>query len=312
MGEIGSDTAVHVVRGAPWKDAIIALLEPKSPYRPWRAGPDVTAGNAVVAVLDTDPASIIAEVRIVGADGRPDLALAGCVHREQERESRPSLLELATLTALMHFGFRCAGTSVIIEDAEGLIETMGAPLIADNDALYLNGHTTLAAARILLRSGGRCTGCDHKLDLADVNARYHVHIHTVDLDPTAPPIPVALEVPPPEDAGKGRDGYGPESIRLASDYWRPIRPPLDWPAVLCDSCHDRMRSGGFTSFVDYRFSLHPSCPSCFARWTMRTTAGFLAESIKEPWIRHTGCCPDQRWLCGACGHGWGGRYEPGS
>ena len=77
--------------------------------------------------------------------------------------------------------------------------------------------------------------------------------------------------------------------------------------MLCDACHDRMRGGGFTSFLDFRFSLHPQCPSCFARWTMRTTAGWIVKAITEPWIQHTGCCGDQRWWCAACGHRWGGR-----
>lgn len=298
------------MRGVPWKDAIIALLQPDSMYRPWLGAGDARPGDGVLIVLDTDPASVIATIGVVGADGGAVSAIAGCMHRDGDQRGGPALLELGTLTALTGLGLSRDGAEVTVEDADSLMLLTGEGLTAGNETLYLNGHTTLAAARILLRSGGRCAGCDRDLDLRDRHARYHVHIHTVDLDPTAPPTPVAYEIPPPEDAS-GTEAYGPESIRLLSDYWKPIRTPLDRPAVLCDSCHDRMRSGGFASFLDFRFSLHPRCPSCSARWTMTTTAGFVAVIPEQPWIRHTGCCPDQKWLCGACGHKWGGKYEPG-
>lgn len=311
MGEISSDTKVHVMRGAPWKDAIIKLLQPRSPYQPWRGASRVQPGDAVVAILDTDPASVIAEIRFVGSDGRPDRAISGCVDRESGWKSPPGLMELGTLTALTGLGFLRDGADVTVGNAARLIEVMSEGIGAYNNEVYLNGHTTLAAARRLLRSGGRCTGCGGELGLESVNARYHLHIHTVDVDPTAPWVPVAYDPPPEVPQVSSHDQpYGPDSIRLASDCWRPIRIAPDWPAVLCDACHDRMRRGGFTSFLDFRFSLHPPCPSCSAQWTMGTTAGFIAVLPEEPWIRHTGCCPDQKWWCGACGHKWGGRYQP--
>ena len=308
MGEISSDTKIHVVRGTPWLDAIIALLQPDSPYRPWRGGSGVQTGDAVLVILDTEPAAVITTVPVVGADGL-DGALARVMERESEWDGPPALLELGTLTALSGLSFSREGAEATVEHPDWLIERSGLDAEGVDRALYLNGHNSLAAARILLKSVGRCTGCGAGLDLADANARYHVHIHTVDVDPTAPLVPVAYEPPPPEVDEEVP--YGPEAIQLLTDCWRPMRFPPDWPAVLCDSCHDRMRAGGFTSFLDFRFSLHPQCPSCFAQWTMRTTAGFIVKAIKEPWIQHTGCCPDQRWWCAACGHRWGGRDEPG-
>lgn len=310
MGEISSDTKVHVLRGVPWKDVIIKLLEPDSPYRPWSSAADVEPGDAVIAILDTDPASVIAEIRQAGSDGRADHAIAGCMARDSDEwDGPPVLLELGTLTALTGMSFSVDGAGVTVSDAGALVEVMRACATAYDDELYLNGHTTLAAARILLRSGGRCTGCACELDLASVNARYHVHIHTVDVDPTAPMAPVAFEAP--VEVVGDEVGYGPDSIRLAEDHWRPIRTALDRPAVLCDACHDRMRAGGFSGFLDFRFSLHPACPACSAHWTMRTIAGFIAAPPREPWIWHTGCCPQQRWKCGACGHNFGGNFEFG-
>lgn len=308
MGEISSDTRVHVVRGGPWKDVIIKLLQPRSPYRPWSGASGVEPGDAVIAILDTDPASVIADLRVVGSDCSADRAVAGCVDRESGWKSPPDLIELGTLTALTGLGFQRNGADVTIANADRLIEVMGEGIEACNDQVYLSGHSTLAAARILLRSGGRCTACSGELDLASVNARYHVHIHTVDVDPTAPLVPVAYEAPP--EVADDEKKYGYESIQIEPTP-RPIRTPPDWPAVLCDPCHDRMRLGGFTSFLDFRFSLHPPCPSCHARWTMRTIAGFLAVPPAEPWIWHTGCCPEQKWQCGACRHNFGGRFEFG-
>lgn len=308
MGEISSDTKIHLVRAASWKDTIITLLEPDSPYRAWSGTPDVEPGDAVIAILDTDPVSVIAEICEVGSDGRADHAIAGCMDRESDdRDGPPLLLELGTLAVLAGLRFSFRGAGVTLDGSGRLIEVMGELARRHDDELYLNGHSTLAAARILLGSGGRCTGCAGELDLASVNARYHVHIHTVDVDPTVPPISVAYEAPLPELP------YGPESIRLATDHWRPIRTPPDVPAVLCDACHDRMRAGGFTGFLDYRFSLHPACPSCSAQWTVRTSpGGFCGERPEGPWARLTGCTSDQIWLCGACGHKWGGMFEFGS
>lgn len=313
MGAISSGTKVHVVRGAPWKDVIIKLLEPDSPYRPWSGALDIEPGDAVIAILDTDPASVIAEIRVVGSDGSADHAVAGCMDRHSDEwNGPPVLLELGTLTALTGLSFSWDGAAVTISDADGLAEMMRACATAYDDELYLNGHTTLAAARILLRSGGRCTGCACELDLASVNARYHVHIHTVGLDPMAPPMPVAYQAPEaPLEVDDADVPYGPGAIRLATDHWRPILTAQDRPAVLCDVCHDRMRAGGFTGFLDFRFSLHPSCPACSAHWTMRTIAGFIAVPPTAPWIWHTGCCPEQKWKCGACGHNFGGEFEFG-
>ena len=39
--------------------------------------------------------------------------------------------------------------------------------------------------------------------------------------------------------------------------------------------------------------------------------GPIAVPLTQPWIWHTGCCPEQKWKCGACGHNFGGEFEFG-
>ena len=123
---------------------------------------------------------------------------------------------------------------------------------------------------MLLESDGNCTGCERQLDLTREDARDRVHIHTAD--------------PPPQE---------------------PELDHADWPAALCDACHDRMRRDGFTSFLDFRFSLHPRCPSCSAQRSMSTMYGMPMGPVEEPWIAAMGCCVQPwEWLCGSCGHEW--------
>ena len=64
--------SLHRVQSTEWKDAVITLLEPSSPYWPGRA--DISSaneGDLVAYVLDTDPASVLTETARVGADGDP-------------------------------------------------------------------------------------------------------------------------------------------------------------------------------------------------------------------------------------------------
>lgn len=312
VGKIRSDNHIHVAQGSPWKDAIIKLLQPRSPYRPWQGGVGAAPGDAVVAVLDTEPSSVIADVRQVGPDGSAERAIAGCIDPARLWKDPPALLELATLTALTGMSYSHGRADVTVYSTARLAEVMSGRMWNHEGLSYLHGHSTLAAARILLQSHGRCSGCDGELDLSSVNARYDVHIHTVDFDPAAPLMRVADDPPPEENPAEHEIfEYSGLSIRLGPERWRPMHVPPDWPAVLCDGCHNRMRRRRFTSFSAFRFSLHPSCPSCSAQWTMRTTAGFVARPPEEPWIWHTGCTPDEKWRCRACGHKWNGTDRRG-
>lgn len=85
----------------------------------------------------------------------------------------------------------------------------------------------MAEVRTLLRFSGRCDGCDLVIDLTGEEARDQLFVHTV--DPQMRSVSLSLGYP-------------------------------DWPAVVCRECRDRMADEGHATFVDYKFSLNPSCP----------------------------------------------------
>jgi hypothetical protein len=59
-----------IVEANDWKEAAITLLEPRSLYRPWRSGPEpLQAEERVLAVLHTDPVSVLNEIGYADADG---------------------------------------------------------------------------------------------------------------------------------------------------------------------------------------------------------------------------------------------------
>ena len=179
--------------------------------------------------------------------------------------------ELGTLNMLADFHVRPeAGPVYHHRSPDDVVAVFSDYMRATSDALF--GHTSLAAGRVLLESDGHCTGCERRLGLTREDARDRVHIHTVDR-------------PRPE---------GPELDHHA-----------DWPAALCDRCHNRMCRDGFTNFLDFRFSLHPRCPSCSAQRSLATMYGMPMGPVEEPWIAAMGCCVEPwEWLCGSCGHEW--------
>ena len=257
----------HIAEGRPWKDALISVIEPRSPYNAWHAATGITAGEPVIGALDTDPPSVIAAVGIVGPDGS-----VGEAFGRIDKFNRSGLLELGTLNMLADFIVNPGARTVYHRGSvDDLLATIGAYRRSMTEALF--GTSSLAAARILLESGCTCTGCRRQIDLTGEDARDRVHIHTA--------------------------AYRP------SEVTGPNQLPADWPAALCDSCHDRMRRDEFTSFLDFRFALNPRCPSCSAQRTMSTMYGMTAGPVEEPWIAAMGCCVEPwEWCCAECGHRW--------
>lgn len=249
-------------------EAIITVLNPGSPYEPWNYGPpDAQSGDTVAFVLNTDPPSILTNRAEVGADG--DLRSAVF----NQAPSHATLMDLTTVATVV-------GLETVItdrwwfdgEDADKLESVL-------EECRYISapssrvGHTSVAAARILLRFYGQCDGCDHTIDLAGPDARGRLFVHTVD------PRLTAAE---------------------------PSSTPDDWPAVLCRNCIDHMADAGYTNFVAFKFALNPPCPECAVRRTRATFYGMPSEHWNiEPWSYAGGCCPSPaQWCCGECYHRW--------
>ena len=261
---------LFIVEATNWKEAVIALLEPESPYTPWRCGADeAEEGDAVVFVLNTDPASMLTELGRVGVDGDPA--------RAQVDPSSMLPLGLVDLeTLVMMTGFRWDGDprhEWVLHGEMAIRLTL-----ALDDCRYAGdqytrfGHSPMAAARVLLHSRGRCTGCDRRMDLDFDDAREDIHIHTV-------------------------------------DAYRRDRPTAetsaDWPGALCARCTARMQKDGYVSLVDYRLAQHPGCPACGAQQTRQALFGMLSSHDFPPWRDARGCCvTNDDWTCGQCGLTW--------
>ena len=280
---------LHIVEGSHWKDAVIALLEPESPYRPWRHGfGEAHAGDPVAVVVYTDPASVLTRLAYVGDDGDPGCAVV-------DSPSWGGLVDLNTLAMML--GLQHSVTEVWRLEGDDAIKME----FALNECLCRDspddrfGHTSLAAARTLLHSGGRCDGCDSDIDLTGPDARDHIYVRTV--DPYRRPDPT-----PPIVTRSG----GPR-CRPSIPYTPSLRfRATDWPAVLCRRCHERMCAGDYGSFLDFRFDQHPACPGCGAGRTRSTFYGMPSDPWNiPPWLHAAGCCiSDESWRCDVCDHEW--------
>ena len=281
---------LHFIEGRYWKDAVIALLDSRSPYRPWRYGfGEARSGDTVAVVLNTDPPSVLTALGRIGADGRPDAALINWPM------SPPGLIDLATLAMISDFD----------EDPRTSWQLRGNDAIAMEQILTecayrhgeseLCGHSSVVAARILLHSEGECTGCGDGIDLTAADARDRVHVHTVDARPRQLPVPLIRT----ERRPSYQFGGSPES-------WQHPELQIDAPGVLCLRCRQHMRDEDCTSLVDFRFARHPRCPRCRAGRTQKAVYGDLAHPVWQPWFDHRGCVrsDDHAWTCSACGLQW--------
>lgn len=259
---------LHIAHATDWMAAVIAVLEPGSPYRPWRHGSaEARSGDTVAFVLDTDPPSILTEHIELTIDGDLDFA----VFDEPLRHA--TLMDFAT--AATFTGLDIAGTRWFEGDDADELESVLEDCRFSSTPATRFGHTSLAAARTLLRFWGGCDGCEQTIDLTGLDARDIIFVHTVDLD--APLTP--------------------------SGTWAL---PADWPAVMCRSCRDRMADERHTSFVDFKFTLNPPCPACGARRTQETFYGMPSDHQNiEPWSNAGGCCVmPAEWCCSECDHQW--------
>jgi hypothetical protein len=255
---------VHLVAGRPWKDALISFLEPHSPYRPWVTGSVLNKGDIIIVALDTDPQTVLTSARI-GADGDVKSALA-----DVDRSRTRGLIEEWEL----QFGNfdKVRGPSRLMPStARYCLDAIGDGILDGHKDRM--GHGSAVAARVLLESGGYCTGCDARLPFDREDARDAVHIRTVD----------------------DYDGVG---TSLAPD----------WPAALCTPCHSAMVRIEFDTFLEYRFAHNGRCPRCSARRTYVKVPRLLDEHDYQnlpPWQIAMGIgVTDTQWFCGQCHHEW--------
>ncbi|MEN0138624.1 MAG: hypothetical protein AAGC80_25950 [Rhodococcus sp. (in: high G+C Gram-positive bacteria)] len=270
MTERTDSQRTFIVEGHPWKDAVIAYLEPRSPYWPWFISEPVRSGDVLITILDTEPPTTLC-MELVG------VASPGTIGVTQSW----ALAGLPSVAAVE------ASAGVVLPTTAGRVGNEVANRVFDlllehrvdfDDSfprLDEASHTTAASARVLLKSAGKCTACGNSIDLRGSAARDRVHIHTAE------------------------NGV---------ERWSHYGPAHDWPAALCTSCQTAMTEGGFSSFLDYRFSFHPRCPRCAASQTRCTSLGMpIPGETVPPWTVPLGCIftdPVPDWICGVCGHRW--------
>ncbi|MGW0157848.1 hypothetical protein ACWDUN_00860 [Mycobacterium sp. NPDC003323] len=277
---------LHVLEATDWKDGIITILEPRSPYRPWRyAFGDARPGDWAVIVLGTDPVSVLTVLaHIDQEDGLGGAAL-------NLRRYSMHLVDLTTLAMLLDLPDAFDDWRFTDEEAERIILALHETPVHGNRRDRW-GHSTVAQARNLLGFWGNCHSCHDEIDLTNADARDQIHVHTADPLPRPQPLsPIRTTANYPE--------RNPD--RLSTRY-----DARDWPAVLCRRCAGRMRSGGYTSFVKYQFAQHPACPECGGRRTQTIGYG-MPTSPDEwgPWRYMGGCCPkSDMWHCSHCDHEW--------
>ena len=261
---------LNIAQSVDWKDAVIALVEPRSPYRPWRYGTtEAKEDDTVAFVLNTDPPSVLADLGHVEANDE----LEGAVF--ERTLYQPNVVELSTLAKVLDMELWAATAWHYDGDEAIKLE------LSLEECRYCCapqsrfGHNTMAAARTLLRFNGECDGCDRSIDLTGHDARDQVFVHTVD-----------------------------QVTRLDSENVQS--GVYDWPAVLCRRCRKRMDDEGYTRFVDFKFELNPLCPRCGAGRSSETFYGMPSDHMNiPPWSSAGGCCPTpEDWWCGVCGHRW--------
>jgi hypothetical protein len=281
---------LHIIEGAHWKEAVISLLDSRSPYRPWRYGfGEAQLGDPVAVVLNTDPPSVMTELGRIGADGRPDRALINWP------VTTPGLVDLATLAVIGDFAQDPRTQWQLRGDAAIQMELALTECAYRHDESMRFGHSCVAAARILLHSEGECIGCVDGIDLTAEDACDAIYIHTVD-SPSRPPSEPVIRT-------ERRASYQYDS---PPDRWGMPEFPNDVPGVLCRRCVQNMQDEGYTSLLDFRFARHPRCPRCRAARTQKAVYGHLSRPIREPWFDPRGCgrIGQHAWTCSDCGLEW--------
>lgn len=277
---------LHVLEAADWKAGVITILEPESPYLPWRyAFGEARPGDYAMLVLGTDPVSVVTVLARIGEGGGLDGSLL------DTRRHDVNVVDLTTLATMLGIDVAFSSWRFDDDDAEQLILALHESRVPGRP-YHRWGHSSLTAARNLLSFNGYCDGCADPIDLGGDDARDNVHIHTVD------PLPR----PEPPSPFQTPDGPGRQRPHIALVR----QQATDWPAILCRFCHHGMRDGGYTSFVEFRFAQHPECPQCGGGRTREIGYGMPANPEDwGPWSEMGGCVlKNEKWSCSFCDHRW--------
>jgi hypothetical protein len=285
MSEPFTPNRIHVVVGAPWKDAVFEFLEPPSRMVAFPEVHSGRPGDGLVVMFDCEPRIVLTSVGRIEATG-------GIKSATRLMMSRRSPGETATVT-------RVGAGLEAIEGHYALLDGAAATEVAQSldvhrfraEVTDLFGRSSATAVRLLLEADRRCTGCDRELDLS--GASDAIEIRMVD----------ALEFRPAAEVR-----FAPTWVDV-DDFDEVVEAPsvpVDWPAVLCIECQTAMSDSGFHRFLDYKFSRYPACLRCGGQQTQRALFGMLPfDVIVPPWHQARGCCVTaDNWTCTLCTHRW--------
>ena len=137
---------LHILEAADWKAGVITLLEPRSPYRPWRyAFGEARPGDYAILVLGTDPASVLTVLARVGDEGGLSGALVN-------RGYSADVVDLTTLAMMLDLGDSAFSSwRIDDDDAERVILALHESPVY-GEPCYRWGHSSTVAARNLLSS----------------------------------------------------------------------------------------------------------------------------------------------------------------
>jgi hypothetical protein len=207
-------------------------------------------------VLRTDPVSVLTTIGC--ADAKGDATFG--------RYTSLDLLDASTLALIAEIPRRKdPRLNWTLDDSTSEdIELALEELWLLRDPFLRLGHTSLAAARVLLQSRGVCAGCEKNIGLRGLAARDRIHTHTVD---------------PPERGGD----------------------PVDWPAVLCTRCRNQI-GDNFLEFRFARHPQCPMCHARRTRKAIYgLPATPFVEPWQH--VRGCDVT-DEKWTCSACRHSW--------
>lgn len=80
--------------------------------------------------------------------------------------------------------------------------------------------------------------------------------------------------------------------------------PPDWPADFVRRLPQPYAPKGVYQLLGLSFQPSPVVPVVLSTMDYADHGRFRSEARRTFWIWHTGCAPDDKWRCRACGHKW--------